>query len=138
MALGLALVLLLVAIPLQYLGYATTCTQGTDSSFVTGAILSALPLSLSAVLVLFSALRGPREWKIGMLLIVLTVTLLAMTYSIWVDTSLVGTPCGPDFAGYGWGNPTGNFVILTGYLGLPLFMLFSSALLVYRSKRPEG
>ena len=132
MALGIALALFLVAMPLQYFGYATTCTQATDNSFVTGAILSALPLIISAAIVLFSALSGSRGWQIGILLIVLTAILLTATRSIWLDTIRFGTPCGADFADYGWEHPTNNFIILAGYLGLPIFMLVSATLLVRR------
>lgn len=135
MVLGIALALFMLAMPLQLLGYATTCTQATDNSFVTGAMLSALPLVLSVAIVLSSALRGSQGWQIGIVLIALTAILLTATGSIWVDTIRYGTPCGPDFVGYGWEHPTNNFVILAGYLWLPLFVLVSAMLLVWRRIR---
>jgi hypothetical protein len=128
------MVLLVVAIPLQFFGYATTCTQASDSSFTTGAFYSAIPLSLAIALVLLAAWRTPHRGEIGVLFILVTLGLLAITRGIWIDTIKVGTPCGPEFADYGWENPIGNAIILIGYVGLPVLMIVSASVFIYRAR----
>jgi hypothetical protein len=140
MVLGIAWLLLIIAIPLQVFGYATTCTQLADGSFITGAILSALPLGLSISLVLFKAFTAPNR-ATGVLFMLVTLGMMFTTSSIWANTIFIGTPCGPDFAEdlelYG-PNELGNAIIIAGYFLLPAVMLVAAALLAFRQKKPSS
>jgi hypothetical protein len=130
----LSYVLLLIAGFFQMLGSSSTCTQGADGTFISGAILSMPLLLVVAVCLLrmpISRSLGSRVGYIGLAL--LTVTLLAATSSIWLNLLRFGTPCGEEHAWMGGSQPSTQALILGGYLLLPLFIAALSCWQAWRS-----
>jgi hypothetical protein len=114
----IALVAALLALPLQVLGYATTCTMGDSDSAITGSLLSAPLLVLALLLLLWALVKNARRARPVATALVLTATLV-LTSGIWFNTALFNTPCGPDFVDYAnSGSDVG--LILAFYVGLPV------------------
>gem|GEM_PF-2401451 len=111
----------ILCMPIQLLGYVTTCTQGASGSFLTGATYSA-PLLLLSLIVLTRKLNQKDDLNAPWWLIptaCLLLLTLVLTRDIWFDTLVYGSPCGPDYVG----SPVtiGNGAIITiAYLALPL------------------
>jgi len=110
-----------IAFPLQFFGYATTCTQGADGSFLTGAVFSAPFLLASSVLLIVAAFKKPRLSSPAPILVALPVIglTLVVTKSIWLNTIAYGTPCGVLFSGYG-SSPALRTMVVVGYLAIPV------------------
>ncbi|KKB82556.1 hypothetical protein VW35_00245 [Devosia soli] len=115
------------AIPHQLMGLTSTCTQGADGTFGTGAIFSG-PLLLIAVGVTWWALnRRKVDPSASWVTLAVPLILLVLTQGAWVNTLQHGTPCGEDFAWYGGSSPAMVMLILVGYLVLPLCLAISAA-----------
>jgi hypothetical protein len=115
-----ALALVLIAFPLQLLGLTSTCTQGADGTFGSGAILSGPPLLVAALLTAMVALRLPHGRRTWLVMIgAAAAVLVSLTRSAWFNSLAYGTPCGADFAFYGSHTVT-LVAIAVSYLVLPL------------------
>jgi hypothetical protein len=134
---GVALVLLALAVPLQLLGLTSTCTQGADGAFISGAFLSG-PLLLIAVVrfaaeaiwvTAFRTTAAPVGWAVAA-----AVVLISLTNSAWLNTIRFGTPCGEEFAFYGPSHPFAIAAILVSYLLLPLMLIAAAAVLLLRRR----
>jgi hypothetical protein len=119
-----ALMLVLVAVPLQLLGYTGTCTMGDDKAAVSGALFSGLPLLIAA---LFSA-RLWRRREAGSMFQFLTaasaIVVIGLTSGIWLNAIRFGTPCGMEYQSYDAAFDTADALILVSYLFLPLLIAF--------------
>jgi hypothetical protein len=116
-----ALTLVLVAVPLQLLGLGSTCTQGADGTFITGALLSSPLLLVAAVFLAVVALRRPEPSQ-RMLLWASGIAAVAMPIfgrDVWLNSLIYGTPCGRDFVDYGESYPVVIGLIVAAYLVLP-------------------
>ena len=115
------------AIPHQLMGLTSTCTQGADGTFASGAIISG-PLLLMAVGVSLWALHRKKfDPSASWVTLAVPLILLVLTQGAWINTLRFGTPCGEDFAFYGGSSPAMMLLILAGYLVLPLFLAISAA-----------
>lgn len=133
-----AAVLTVFAIPHQLMGLTSTCTQGSDGTFGTGAIVSG-PLLLVAVGLTWWALhRRKVDPSASWVTLAVPLILLILTRGAWVNTLQHGTPCGEEFAWYGGSAPTMVTLILSGYLVLPLLLAISAAGCVMMTRRPPG
>lgn len=115
------------SVPHQLMGLTSTCTQGADSSFGSGAITSG-PLLVIAIGMALWALHG-RKVDLTASVVVLAVPLILMilTHSAWINTLRYGTPCGEDFVFYGSSSPAMISLIVVGYLVLPVFLAVTAA-----------
>ena len=112
-------VAILIALPLQALGYATTCTQGDSEAALVGSILSMPLLLLALVLLLLKRRSGSTARPMGILLCTLTLlTMLALTRDIWINTLTFGTPCGDGYQFYALGGGAW-WLIVSAYLLVP-------------------
>lgn len=120
------------AVPLQLLGLTSTCTQGADGTFGTGAIFSA-PF-LPAMGFTLWAPRGRWSGSVGAGIVTALVLLamLLLTRDAWASTLLHGTPCGQDFALYSSSAPM-VVIILGGYLILPSLLLLCVVWMTFRA-----
>lgn len=115
------------AVPHQLMGLTSTCTQGADGTFGSGAAISA-PLLLVAVGVNLWALHRRKVDPIASLMtLAVPLILLVLTQDAWINTLRFGTPCGEDFAFYGGSSPVMIWIILVGYLLLPLILAICGA-----------
>lgn len=115
------------AAPHQLMGLTSTCTQGADGTFGTGAVIS-VPLLLIAISVTLWALHRRKVDPVASwVTLAVPLILLILTQGAWVNTLRSGTPCGEDFAFYGGSSPAMIRLILAGYLVLPLLLAISAA-----------
>ena len=125
------IILAFLTIPIQMLGYATTCTQGDSGSALTGSVISGMLLFAMAV---FLLRRGASN-ELGAISLVVTAILLvgtlALTFSIWLGTIRYGTPCGADFEFYALELPD-RVIILFSYLALPTLNVVLCLTLIVR------
>lgn len=121
------------ALPLQLQGLTSTCTQGADGTFGTGAIFSA-PFLLAAMGFTLWAPRGRWSGSVGAGIVTALVLLamLLLTRDAWVSTWLHGTPCGQDLALYSSSAPM-VVIILGGYLILPSLLLLCVVWMTFRA-----
>ena len=128
-----ATTLVLVAVPLQLLGLSSTCTQGADGTFITGAILSGPLLLVAASLLSVVAWRGGgagRRWLLWVTCAALGM-LVILTRDAWLNTILYGTPCGSDFAFYGGSDPRAVALIVGAYVVAPIVVASLAALGIF-------
>lgn len=119
------------AMPLQLAGFSTTCTQGADGTFGSGAILSAPFLAVAIGLTLFAGLRQvPILWS-GIAGFSLAVTLLILTRDAWLNSLIYCQPCGEMFEFY-QSTPILIAIVLVGYLVLPVLLAACAGWLMYR------
>lgn len=98
----LAVLLSVLALPLQALGDSGTCTQGANAPFLFGAFITT-PMLVVAIIVLCRAKSGGLEGltAIGSVLL-LSRAAIAMNQQVWWETLfLAGSPCGLDYRDYG-------------------------------------
>lgn len=127
-----SLVAILIALPLQVLGYATTCTQGDSGSAIAGSLFSTPLLILSLALLLRAQFGGPSRPPRAVLNALALVLMLMTTKGIWLNTLMFGTPCGEDFTFYGI-ESHGWWLIVLAYLVLPIANLMLCLSLGLRS-----
>lgn len=130
-----AATLVAVAIPLQMLGFTSTCTQGADGTYLTGAVLSA-PLLLAAALLAFRLGLASVRMSNSLLPSVaitlgLAVVLVALNVPVWLNVLLFGTPFG-DFYSFYPANITSRLIVLASYLALPLVVVLATAWVLLR------
>jgi hypothetical protein len=122
---AVALVMVLFGMLLQLLGHVTTCTQGADGSYITGAALSFAPLLLSAFL---SLKRGGAASQSDLWLILTggaAIVTVASTNSVWVNTFRYSTPCGEGYE-FSPSSFAARVLILAAYLILPLVIVIAT------------
>lgn len=122
-----AAIIAVFAIPHQLMGLTSTCTQGADSTFTTGAILSAPLLIIAVCVTLWALYRGKVDPNAGWVTLAIPLILLILTQDAWMNTLRYGTPCGEDFAYYAGSSLAMIQLILAGYLVLPLLLAISAA-----------
>ena len=133
-----ALLATIVALPLQVLGLTSTCTQGADGTFTTGALFSS-PFLLIALGLVGWWMRT-RESSVAAvpLVAVVSVLMLALTHQAWVGTLVYGTPCGEYFAMYPSGSVRGSLIV-GAYLVLPLLLVAGAGYAALRDRlQPTG
>ncbi|MHA6300245.1 hypothetical protein [Devosia sp. CAU 1758] len=128
----IALVAASLALPLQVLGHAATCTMGDSDSAVAGSFLSSPLLVLCFVMLLRALLLNPRCARPLSTGLVLMVT-VALTFGIWFDTIFFQTPCGPDYADYAQSTDVIWFILIA-YLMLPAINIALCLLLFLRTR----
>lgn len=124
----IALVLVLVAVPLQLLGYTGTCTQGSDDEALAGAVFSA-PFLLAASMVMMRHARSDHARQVSYLLTgIIAVGMIAGTCVIWLSIFRFGNACvWKAEAGYDQSRDSGfgirNAVMICSYVLLPLLVI---------------
>jgi hypothetical protein len=134
----LALVLVLIAIPLQLLGYASTCTMGDDKPFVSAALVSALPLIWAIYLMARHRMQGATASMLRLLSAASSVVLLGLTSGIWLNVIRFRTPCGFEYQFYDAAFDITDALILFSYLFLPALMAAMANPWSIRSRRTNA
>lgn len=119
-------VLAVFAIPYQLLGLTSTCTQGADGSFLTGAFLSAPLLIIAVCTCIWALYRRPINLYASWVVLLAPLVLLYLTQDSWLDIFRYGTPCGELYAEFG-SKPLAIMIILAAYLLLPLLLVIGAA-----------
>lgn len=123
-----ALILVLIAVPLQLLGYTGTCTQGGDDEALAGAVFSApflLVASLLMVRHLHQAVRRVPHLLAGFA----AAGSIALTSAIWLSVLRFGNGClwkmeEPASAGfYATTFDARNALMLCSYLIFPALVI---------------
>lgn len=118
---GPAIISLLV-LTIQFLGHATTCTQGDSDSAMVGAIYSG-PLLIVLIGLIVYRLWVRRETSyVPYIVIAVLVGSTTLNFDIWFDTFVYATPCGEFFRGYAIAIGS-RVVILSSYVALPLLVM---------------
>lgn len=131
--------LMAVAFPLQLLGLTSTCTQGADGTYLAGALLSSPMLFWVAVRVVRMGFAEPTRSSggavaTGLTVVVLTLILLSLTYTVWSNVIVFGTPCGEDSSDLPH-HLERQLVVLIGYLALPLLVASATSWMLVRHLR---
>jgi hypothetical protein len=124
--LAIVLVLVLVAVPLQMMGYTSTCTMGNDAPFATGAILSA-PLLLAALAMLVKqALADGGNVRAGVVILTSALGLVCAMSAAWLNTIRFGTACGAGFQMPDEQFDLSHMLVVFSYLILPALIIAAS------------
>jgi hypothetical protein len=115
-------VFVLVAIPLQWAGLSSTCTQGADGTFVTGAFLSAPFLVAALVLTIGARLKLTATAVASFAIVSLICVMMGLTASARFGTLEYGSPCGADYAGLFSSSLPARIEIVGAYVVLPLLL----------------
>lgn len=132
-----ALLATIVAVPLQLLGPTSTCTQGADGTFLTGAVFSTPFVLLATGLLLWASYRRTVDLTVGVVALAAATTLLFLTRDAWAGTLLFGTPCGEMFSFYP-SAPVAVPIIVGGYLLFPLLLIASAGWAVFKAVSIRG
>lgn len=127
-----ALLATIVAVPLQLLGLTSTCTQGADGTFLTGAVFSTPFLLIATGLLLWAGHRRALDLSAGVITLGAATVLLFLTRDVWSGALLFGTPCGEMFSFYP-SAPAALLIIAGGYLLLPLLLIASAGWSVFKA-----
>lgn len=132
-----ALLATIVAAPLQLLGLTSTCTQGADGTFLTGAVFSTPFLLMAIGLLLWASYRRTLDITAGVVTLVAATALLFLTRDAWAGALLFSSPCGEMFSFYP-SAPAAVLIIVGGYLLLPLLLIASAGWAVFKAVSLRG
>lgn len=118
-----------VAAPLQLMGLTSTCTQGADGTFITGAILSAPFVLMATGLFFWASYRRRLDLTAGAISLTAAVALVFLTRDAWIGSLMFGTPCGEVFSLYP-SDPATIVVIVGAYAALPSLLIVGAGLSV--------
>ncbi len=132
-----ALLATIVAVPLQLLGLTSTCTQGADGTFFTGAVFSTPFVLMATGLLVWASHRRALDLGAGVVTLGAATALLVITRDVWSGALLFGTPCGEMFSFYP-SAPATVLIIEGGYLLLPLLLIASAGWAVFKAVSLRG
>jgi hypothetical protein len=123
------LVLVMIAVPLQLMGYTGTCTQGSDDAALASAIYSA-PLLLVAVLLMARHMRRRGRRPVPYLLAgIVAAGLIASTNVIWLGILRFGNACVGQFES-GYHELYSNGIGIRNSWMICVYLLFPSLVIV--------
>lgn len=136
-AMPAALLATIVAVPLQLMGLTSTCTQGADGTFLTGAVFSTPFALMASGLLFWASYRRTPDIVAGVITLVAATALLFLTRDAWAGVLLFGTPCGEMFSFYP-SAPATVLIIVSAYLLLPLLLIASAGWAVFKAASIRG
>jgi hypothetical protein len=129
-----ALATLLLAVPIQLMGYTSTCTQGNVGAFLTGVVFSSPLLLISVGCLVTLSMNPPTQLKTSERLILETMAVSSFALLIFHRTLLTHlwngqSACGAEF---GSGASHDNLLITIGYGLAPLAAFCLSLPLLFK------